>query len=342
MMNNTAKKSFFGNPYIQYAIFGVCILIVPALVSAGVFRKSVLAIVGGAMVYTVAALGLNLLLGYAGSISLGTAGFMGLGAYISAVLNEDVGLPWEFSAIISIAIATLIGLVVGVLSLKMSGLYLGIATLCIAEIFRKSFGEFTQLTGGFSGKSASYPKLLGTFKLGQTGTFILIIVFMVLSMMLLYNIVHGQMGRALHAIRSSQTAAQAMGVSIRKYRLIAFAFASGYAALSGVLYVHFIRFVYPSTWNLVLSLNILAMIVIGGLRSIYGTFFGALIVYAVPDLVLKRIPVIGDFEGLAYIFSGILIILVIMFSRGGLAGFYMDLRRKNKAKSQEKVSDKQE
>mgnify|MGYP002868535236 CR=1 FL=1 len=237
----------------------------------------------------------------------------------------SIDIPASFEAKISIDQDTV--------GMMMSGLYLGIATLCVSEIFRKTFGQFTEITGGFAGKSASFPVLLGTIKLKQSGTFVLLIVFMVLAMMLTYNLVHGQLGRALHAIRSSETAAQAMGVSLRKYRLVAFALASGYGAIAGSLYVHFIRFVYPSTWNLLLSLNLLAMIVIGGMRSIYGTFVGAIIVYAVPDLILKRIPVVGSYNGFAYVFSGVLVILVIMFSRGGIAGMFSGLLAKRKSRS---------
>ncbi|MCR4672085.1 MAG: branched-chain amino acid ABC transporter permease [Lachnospiraceae bacterium] len=330
-----AVKGFSNKQYIGFIIFGLCLCLIPVLVKMGVLKTSFLNIIGGSIIYTIAALGLNILLGYAGSSSLGTAGFMGLGAYISAYMSADLGLPWELSLIIATVIPTLIGILVGVLSLKMSGLYLGIATLCVAEIFRKTFSQFTQVTGGFAGKSASFPVLFGTIKLKQTGTFVLLIVFMVLAMMLTYNLVHGQLGRALHAIRSSETAAQAMGVSLRKYRLVAFALASGYGAMAGSLYVHFVRFVYPSTWNLLLSLNILAMIVIGGMRSIYGTFIGAIIVYAVPDLILKRIPVVGSYNGFAYVFSGVLVILVIMFSRGGIAGMISGLVSKRKARPAE-------
>jgi branched-chain amino acid transport system permease protein len=209
----------------------------------------------------------------------------------------------------------------------MSGLYLGIVTLCISEIFRKTFDELDEITGGFSGKSADFPTLLGMVDLNQKQTYILLVVVLVLVMMLTYNIVHGQMGRAMHVMRGSQVAAQAMGVNILRYRLIAFALSAGYAALAGALYVHFIKFVYPSTWTLMISLTILAIIVIGGLRSIYGTFLGALVVYALPDLVIKRIPVIGDINGLPYVFSGVLIILVIMFYPGGVVNVFSDLKR---------------
>ncbi len=314
------------SPYLRFVLFGIFVSLLIPLVSGGVLKTSWIGIVGGTIIYTVAALGLNVLLGYSGLISLGTAGFMGLGAYISAYVTMDLGMPWEVGILAAIVIPTIIGILIGLASLRMEGLYLGIVTLCVAEIFRKTFDELDAFTGGFSGKSAEYPVLLGMIHLNQKGTYILLVVVLVLMMMLTYNVVHGQTGRALHAMRGSQVAAQAMGVNILKYRLIAFALATGYASLSGALYVHFIKFVYPSTWTLMVSLVILAIIVIGGLRSIYGTFLGALVVYALPDLVLKKIPVIGDINGLAYVFSGVLIILVILFYPGGVVKLFSDLK----------------
>ena len=116
-------------------------------------------------------------------------------------------------------------------------------------------------------KKADYPTLFGVIRLDQPGTYIVLAVVLVLLMMLTWNLVHGQMGRARHAMRGSQVAAQAMGISLLKYRLVAFALATVYASLAGAMYVHFINFVYPSTWILPISLNILAMIVIGGTQK---------------------------------------------------------------------------
>ena len=131
------------------------------------------------------------------------------------------------------------------------------------------------ITGGFSGKGAEYPALLGNIVLNQKQTYVLLVVALVLLMMLTHNLTNGQLGRALHAMRGSQVAAQAMGVSLLKYRLIAFSLATAYASLAGALYVHFIKFVYPSTWTLPVSLTILAIIVVGGMRSLYGTFWSS-------------------------------------------------------------------
>lgn len=324
--NNGILAGLRRNPYIGYILLGLVLALLPVLASAGIMQSSFLVNLGGVLIFSVVAMGLNLLLGYSGLISLGTAGFMGLGAYISGYLTEVAGLPFLLTAPIAVLVSALLGVLVGFVSLRVAGIYLAIATLCVSEILRKTFEELDEFTNGFSGLTASYPDIFG-IRLSREATFILLAVVLVFIMILTHNLVNGQMGRALHAMRGSEVAAQAMGVYLLKYRLIVFAFSAAYAALGGVLYVHFVRFSYPSTWVMMLSLNVLAMVVIGGLRSIYGTVIGAFVVYAVPDLVLKRIPVIGNIDGLPYIFSGVLIIIVIMFYPNGVVGLRADMGR---------------
>ncbi len=337
MENNAAKLPteppkgslagrIYRNAYVRYLFFGLVICLLPLLAKSGIMPSSFLVNLGGTIIFAIVALGLNLLLGYSGLISLGTAGFMGLGAYVSGYLTQSVKLPFLVAVLVAIVAAALIGVLVGFVSLRVAGIYLAIATLCVSEILRKTFEELDQFTNGFSGLTASYPVIFGV-KLSREGTFVLLTVVLVLVMMLTHNLVNGQMGRALHAMRGSEVAAQAMGINLLKYRLVVFAIATAYAALGGTLYMHFVKFSYPSTWIMMLSLNVLAMVVIGGLRSIYGTVIGALIVYAVPDLVLKRIPVIGKIDGIAYIFTGVLIILVVMFYPNGVVGLRTDIKR---------------
>lgn len=326
MRNDTSLfMRIWKNHNLRFVLFGLILSTLPLFVSWGYIKTSWLGILGATVIYTICALGLNLLLGWSGLVSLGTAGFMGLGGYISAYATGNLGLPWELGILAAVVISLVLGVIVGMVSLRVEGLYLGIITLCISAILVKTFEEVTAITGGFAGKSAQYPTLLGMFKLSQKGTFVLVVVVLVLMMMLTWNLVHSQIGRALHAMRGSQVAAQAMGISLFKYRLLAFALSTGYAALAGALYAHFVRFVYPSTWSITLSLTMIAIIVVGGLRSIYGTFLGALIIYALPDLVIK--PLIGDLNGFAYVFSGVLIILVVLFYPHGLVNVFSDVRK---------------
>ncbi len=319
------KKSLLQNPYFRYILLGILLCMLPVAAEFKLIKSSNLTIVGGVIIYAIVALGLNLLLGFSGLISLGTAGFMGLGAYVSGYLTSQLEIPFFLATLAAIFVGIIISILVGFVSLRVSGLYLAIATLCVAEILRKTFEEFDMFTGGFSGLSAKFPIILG-FELDRQLTFVLLSVIMVLIMILTHNIVNGHVGRALHAMRGSEVAAQAMGVNILKYRLIIFALSASYAVLGGVLYMHFVQFSYPSVWILTMSLNILAVVVIGGLRSIFGTVLGAFVVFAIPDLVLKQLPVIGEMNGIAYIFNGILIIVIIMFYPQGVIHIFNDIK----------------
>lgn len=320
-----AKKNIFQkHPAIGFILFGLLLALIPTLAEMGIMKNGYVTTIGGTLIYAIAALGLNILLGWSGLISLGTAGFMGLAAYMSAYLTVDLNLPFEVSFFLAVLIPTLIGILVGLVSLKIEGLYLAIATLAVAEVLRKTFEELGKYTGGFSGKSADYPTLLGLFELDRTTMFYFIIFVLVIIMILTSNMMNGRLGRALNAMRGSEAAAQAMGVNLLTHRLIAFALATIFASVAGVLYVHFVKFSYPSTWSLAMSLNFLAIIIIGGLRSIYGTVLGAFIVYAVPDMFLKQIPF---FEDLSYVLNGVLIILVIIFYPNGLISIGYDIRK---------------
>ena len=316
-------KSIYG----KYILFGVLLSLTPVLQSVGLINSSTVTIFGTIIFYAIVGIGLNVLLGYSGLISLGTAGFMGLGAYLSAYLTNDMNVPFFISLIISVSIPLFIGIIIGLISLRIEGYYLAIATLGVAEIFRQVFIEFQTITGGFSGKSANYPELFNVLQLDRTLTFILMSAILVLVMILTYNFIHAATGRALLTMRGSEAAAQAMGINLLKYKLTAFAVSTLYAGLGGVLYVHFIRFAYPATWNLTLSLQILAIIVIGGMRTISGPIIGSFIVFGVPELILKQLPVIGNIDGLSFIFTGVLIIVVVLFYPSGLVYLGNDIMR---------------
>lgn len=332
-------KDFFKSRYGKYILFGIILVLVPTLQQIGLLQSSTVIVLGTVMFYAIVGIGLNVLLGYSGLISLGTAGFMGLGAYIAAYLTSDLGLSFFPSLIISVAIPLVIGMIIGLISLRIEGYYLAIATLGVAEIFRQFFVEFEVITGGFSGKNASYPVLFGVIQLDRQWTFILIAIFLVLILILTDNFIHGRTGRALLTMRGSEAAAQAMGINILRYKLTAFGVATLYAGIAGVLYVHFIRFAYPSGWNLTLSLQILAVIVIGGMRTITGPIIGAFVVFGVPELILKQLPVIGNIDGVAFIFNGILIIVVILFYPQGLIDIGKDLKNLWKKKRVKKDGD---
>lgn len=312
-------KKILKNSYLQFILLGIVLMLVPTLADIGLLKSSNVTVIGFTLIYTIAALGLNVLLGYSGLVSLGTAGFMGLAAYTSAYLTRVVNLPFEASFIISVLITTLLGLIVGVFSLKFDGIYLGIVTLAVSEIFRLIFLQFDAFTGGAVGSKASYPALFGVLQLNRVGTYYYIVLVLIVVFMLVHNLTKGHLGRALNAMRGSQAAAQSMGVNVFKHRIIAFGIANALAAVAGILYVHYVRLSIPTVWSLNLSLDFLAMIVLGGFRSIYGTLIGSFVVYGLSELVLKHLPISG-IEALIPAIKGVLMIVFVLYFPGGLVG----------------------
>ena len=313
-------------PYTDYVLFGIVLAFLPMLVELGVLRFAYLTIIAGVIIYSIVALGLNLLMGYAGLVSLGTAAFMGLGAYFAAFFTNDLGLNFFLSLILTVLATALIGFVVGLVSLRVEGFFLAMATLAIAEILRQVFIEFTWFTGSFVGRNASFPQFFG-LSLDRNRTFVMLAAFLVLAMIVTHNLATSYSGRALSAMRGSEAAASAMGVNIFRYRLMAFAVSTGYAGLGGVLYMHFIRFTFPGTWVFTLSLMLFAVVVIGGVRSVFGTVIGAFVVFGAPGLILANIPIIGDINGMPFVFTGVLIIVVVMYYPAGLVYIGHDIRR---------------
>jgi len=313
---------YFHKRYIQYIVIGLVLASLPFLNQMGLIRSATVTIWGFIVFYAIAALGLNVLLGYSGLVSLGTAGFMGLGAYLSTVLTRDFGLSFWLALPIVIAIPTLFGLLVGLVSLRLAGMYLAIATLAVAEVARQIFIQLW----GFSSLRPPRPDYFIGF-LDRDGTYWLIVAFLVLLMFLTDNFIHSSTGRAFLTMRVSEPAAQAMGINLLKYKLLSFAIATAYAAIAGALYAHLIQAVDPSPWSLLLSLQIVAVIVIGGLKTITGPIFGAFVVFGIPPLFLNRLPLIGDIAGLPFIFNGLLIILVILFYPRGLVYIGHDVKK---------------
>lgn len=320
-------KKIFKKPYGYFLLFGFILSLAPTFQKLGILESSAIIVIGTVIFYSIVGIGLNVLLGYSGLISLGTAGFMGLGAYLAAYFTENMNLPFLLSLVISVTVPVLIGLIIGLISLRLEGYYLAIATLAVSEILRQVFVEFDEVTGGFSGKNASYPKLFGVIKFDRQMMFIFMVIVLVGVLIFTYNFINSRTGRALLTMKGSEHAAKAMGINLLRYKLTAFAIATLYAAIAGVLYVHFIRFAYPSGWSLMLSLQILAVIVIGGMRTITGPLLGSFIVFGVPELILKQLPVIGNIDGLAYIFNGILIIVVILFYPHGAIHIGNDIKK---------------
>lgn len=315
---------FTHHPYRQLFSFGGVLLLIPILHSIGLITSGTLGIWSYIIIMTVVALGLNLLLGFSGLISLGTAGFMGAGALGLGVFS-NAGVPFEMAVILTLTISTLLGLVIGFFSLKVEGIYLAIATLFVGEILRQIYTSIP-IFGGQSIRIGPV-RFLGFFELStflpsdRRILFAINVFILTAVMVILYNLIHSRSGRGLMAISRSSSAAQAMGVSILKYRMLAFGTATFLATLGGIMYGLYYQFSTTTEWTLNLSLLIIAMVVVGGYKSLIGTFLGAAIIHGIPNLYLKDL-----FGDISYAFSGLLIILVILFYQNGAAYFFTDIR----------------
>ena len=307
--------------YITYIAIGLILAIIPLLSDFGIIGGWTIRVYGSIIFYAIAALGLNVLLGYSGLVSLGTAGFMGFAAYLSMHFTTEMGLSFWISLIIVVTVLTLIGLLVGLVSLRLAGMSLAIATLAVAEVSRRILIDIW----GFVAYHPEHPDIFVRF-LTRNETYWLLVILLVLLMILTHNFIHSPIGRAFLTMRVSEPAAQAMGINLFKYKLMAFGIATAYATLAGMLYVHFERAIDPTPWTLLLSLQIVAVIVIGGLKTITGPIVGSFVVFGVPQLILEQLPVIGDIPGLRTIFSGILIIVVILFYPRGLVYVGHDIK----------------
>lgn len=326
------KKFNIKSPVIGYILIGLAFASLVLFVNMGIARVSYLNIFAATMIYTIVALGLNILLGYSGLISLGTAGFMGLAAYTSGFIVDKSGLPFELGVLVAILLPTFLGFLVGLISLKLEGIYLAIATLAISEILREVFIQFDWFTNGSSGMIIrQYPTLLGMFQLDQKGMYLLICVVMVIVFILIHFFTKGYLGRSFNTMRSSDAAAKAMGVNVYYQKILSFCVATALAAIGGVLYVHFFRNSAPTTWTLNLSLIFLAIIVVGGFRSIGGTLLGAILLYALAEIFLKN-PSYPFLASLTPIIQGSLMILFVIFWPNGIASFFSSSKAKYKAK----------
>ncbi len=310
--------------YSRFMAFGVLLAVVPLLSNIGIIRYSTVSLFAYIIIFTIVALGLNILLGFSGLMSLGTAGFVGFGAY-SVVYFSSLGLPYELSIVATLIVSSIIGLFVGLFSLKVEGVYLAIGTLALGEIFSQIFRRVVWFTNAFGGVHYEYPLLFGLVRLNRNWTYMLLVVMMVIMMVVMYNLINSKTGRSFMAMSRSNSSAQAMGINVSKYKLLSFLIATIYATIGGILFASFYRYVQPLDWNLMLTLLILAMVVVGGIKSIFGTFLGVFIIYGVPSLWLEDI--FSGVNGVAYIFSGVLIIVIIMYYPHGLIYVIQDVKK---------------
>ena len=332
------------------------------LVIAGLRLPADLALLGAtAAVAAVGVIGLNIVTGWAGQVSLGHAFFLGLGAFTAAVLNGDpdgrlvgFGLPmWVWLPAAGV-VAAAAGLIVSPLAFRLRGLYLAFVTLGLVFIGEHILREARPLTGGQGvGRSAPEPEIFG-LDLGSDGEvlgvfleaeqkfyFFGLLVLLVMGL-LAKNLVRSRVGRALAAVRDRDVAAEIIGVSLTRYKMIAFGVSSFYAGVAGALIWMFIGFINPVSFNLLLSIQYVAMVLIGGIATISGSIMGAVFITFLPRIVDKLaeiLPFIADAPAGGFLTKfqveemlfGLLIIGFLILEPLGLYGLWIRIRNYFKA-----------
>ncbi len=313
-------NSIKNHPYFGLVIITLLMLLIQFLRVIGVdISITILRAFGQTMIYIVIALGFSILLGYGGLASLGTAGFVGVGTYLVGYLTNQLTVNIFLIILIAIVGAVIIGAIVGFISLRIEGMYLAIITLGLGEILREVFKNATQITRGTNGlETNGFVIFNQIIPIPHNLVFVFIAVVMLGIMILTLNLMKSPTGRALLAMRNSSSVAQAMGISIFKYRLLAFMTSTVYALLGGVLYMTYFEYTHPDSWGLALSLNILAAVIVGGSQSIYGIILGTFMIFGMKLAVLDQIPFFQSNPAISVVFNGILIVVVIMFYPGGL------------------------
>jgi len=275
------------------------------------------------LAYAVAVLGLNLLVGYSGQISLGHGAFFALGAYVSAILIAKEGFPHLLTVPIAAAVCFAAGLLLGLPALRLRGLYLALVTLGVAIAVPQLIKRFEGLTEGTQGINVLRPSTPSWVPLADDQFLYFLTLLLALPMFLLAgNLVRGRVGRALIAIRENEIAAKAMGVHLPTLKAGTFAIASMYAGLGGALYTFSIGFVAPESFTLTLSFAFLAAIVVGGLATITGAIFGALFIEFVP------VYAADVNEALAGVIYGAVLIAFMYALRDGIVGLGRRLLRR--------------
>jgi branched-chain amino acid transport system permease protein len=242
----------------------------------------------------IGALGLNILVGYTGQVSIGHGAFMSVGAYTAANLANRLGSPWPVNLLAGGLMAALIGAIVGIPSLRIKGLYLAIATLAGQLIIEWTINHVTFISGGVQASIEVAKPKLGSMVLGsQRDMYYFLLVFVVLAIVGTMNLMRSRVGRAFIAIRDQDIAAEIIGINIFRYKLLAFAISSFYAGVTGVLYTYFLGIANYEQFQIGVSIDYLAMIIIGGLGSVLGSIFGAIFVTLLPIVIRYAMEAFG-------------------------------------------------
>ena len=281
------------------------------LLSDNPYTLHVLSLVG---IYAIVAMGLNLVFGYAGQISLGHAAYFAVGAYTSALLTTSLGQPFALGLLGAIALSVALGYLVGVPSLKLEGAYLAMATIGFGEIVKMLLVNWEQVTGGPAGISRiPHPEVVGIVFNSSVLKFYLVLGFVSGAFLVYFNLLRSHYGTRFVAVRDSAKAASAMGIDVKRAKVQAFVFSAGFAGVAGALYAHLNRYIAPDAFTLGESINFLIIVVVGGMGTVLGPLVGAtIIVY-----LRETLQILKHYNMLIY---GLMLMVLMVFMPRGLVG----------------------
>jgi branched-chain amino acid transport system permease protein len=329
-----------------YAALLVALLALPFLAPTYLVDLSLV------FIYGLCGLSLMVLAGYTGLVSLGHAAFLGIGAYAHVYFAQDLGLPWLVSVALAAAITAAAGVVVGLPALRMTGLYLAIATLAFALIIQEVLTHWDAVTGGLKGKAVAKAEIFGLSFASGEAFYFLCLAFLLLALWLTQNLLKAPTGRAWVAIRDSEIAAQSMGVNLAAYKTIAFAYSAAMMGVAGALFAHNVGYLAPDIFTVLLSIQFLLMVVVGGLGSLHGAMYGAVFVALLPVMISEARDAVPAWLGQAFavfgpgvgdaVFSaadrfvkqpalepgifGLILVLFILFEPLGIYGRWMKIK----------------
>lgn len=295
------------NRYAAVGLLAVVVAILP-FAAPSLFYVRIAALV---WIFALAVLGLNLVMGFAGQVSLGHAGFFGIGAYAVAVGPTHFGVPSWLALLAGVLVAGALAFLVGRPILKLKGHYLAVATLGFGLLVAMVFTNEAALTGGPDGMAVPRLHLFGWQARGSLTWYWISGVTLVLGAILAINLIDSPTGRAFRAIHDSETAARVLGIDVARYKLVAFVLSAIYAAVAGAYLALFDGLVTPATAGFLRSIEFVTMAVLGGLGSIPGSIIGAAVLVVLPQLL----TVFHDYE---HIVLGLIMIVVMVFLREGV------------------------
>src|SRR6185295_8154274 len=312
-----------GGQIFWYGLLGALLLAAPFIVSGYVLSQ-----LHFICIYAIVGLGLMLLVGYTGQISLGHAAFLAVGAYTEALL-QGAGVPFVVSIACAALFSAAVGVIVGLPALRLKGIYLAIATLAFNVIVEEIITRWESVTGGNQGKLLKAIDIFGYRLSSPESFYYLCLALTALSCLALVNLLRSPTGRAFVAIRDSEISASCMGINLARYKTTSFAISAALTGIGGALYAHKVNFISPEQFTLIQSIELVTIVIIGGIGSLHGAVLGAAFIIMLPQgisIAKGWLPEQIPQAGLQSVVFGLILVGFIIFEPYGLYGRWLKIR----------------